>query len=176
MGLVWVFPLSDWAKNLIMRTFYCACWNAARKNWHFKLLTHHYIAPHTLHSEYIGIWVRKSLLILPLTPNINADVVPEVHGDIASWYTTYNMLFHQLTTSPYRQASQYIFFSKLDETYSTILHKSSLIIMKRLSFHLSLSLELLASRDKKGVVGYFIFWITWEMDGSHTWGLPYFYD
>ena len=132
-----------------------------------------------LNSEYIGIWVRKSLLILPLTPNINADVVPEVHGDIASWYTTYNMLFHQLTTSPYRQASQNIFFSKLDETYSTILHKLSLIIMKRLSFHLSLSQELLASRDKKGLVGYFIFelHISWgKMDGSHTWGLPYFYD
>ena len=95
----------------------------------------------------IHIWVLKSLLVLPLTPNINADVVPEVHGDIASWYTTYNMLFHQLTTSPYRQASQYIctsFLSKLDETYSTILHKLALIIMKRLSFLLSLSQELLA--------------------------------
>ena len=48
MGLVWVFPLSDWAKNLTMRTFYRACRNAARKNLHFQLLTHHYIAPHTL--------------------------------------------------------------------------------------------------------------------------------
>ena len=91
------------------------------------------------------------MLTLPLTPNINADVVPEVHGDIASWYTTYNMLFHQLTTSLYRQESQYIctsFLSKLDETYSTILHKLALIIMKRLSFHLSLSQELLAAIRK----------------------------
>ena len=48
MGLVWVFPLSDWAKNLTMRTFYHACQNAAWKIALFKLLTHHYITPHTL--------------------------------------------------------------------------------------------------------------------------------
>ena len=48
MGLVHPLDLSDWAKNLTMRIFYRACRNAAWKIGLFKLLTHHYITPHTL--------------------------------------------------------------------------------------------------------------------------------
>ena len=48
MGLLHPLVLSDWAKNLTMRVFYRACQNPGRKNSHFQLLTHHYIARHTL--------------------------------------------------------------------------------------------------------------------------------
>ena len=43
-----VFPLSDWAEILIIRRFYHACRFAARVNWHFQLLTYHYIGWATL--------------------------------------------------------------------------------------------------------------------------------
>ena len=64
MDLVRVFPLSDWAKNLTMRIFYRACRNAALAFWHFQLLTHHYIARHTLKYFHwfqlqIGTWISK---------------------------------------------------------------------------------------------------------------------
>ena len=48
MAMDWVFPLSDWAKILIIRRFHHACRFPARVNWHFQLLTHHYIARATL--------------------------------------------------------------------------------------------------------------------------------
>ena len=48
MGLLHPLDLSDWAKNLTMWIFYRACQNPGRKNSHFQLLTHHYIARRTL--------------------------------------------------------------------------------------------------------------------------------
>ena len=64
MGLVWVFPLSDWAKNLTMRIFYRACRNAAWKIGLFKLLTHHYITPHTLISPLSSITLLSTFLVI----------------------------------------------------------------------------------------------------------------
>ena len=46
-----VFPLSDWAKILIIRRFHHACRFAARENIYFQLLTYHYIARATLNCK-----------------------------------------------------------------------------------------------------------------------------
>ena len=65
-----VFPLSDWAKILIIRRFHCARRFATRTKSNFKILTHHYIARATLifssyerfHTQLV--WVIFSLKML----------------------------------------------------------------------------------------------------------------
>ena len=59
MDLLRVFPLSDWARNLTMRIFHRACRNAALAFWHFQLLTHHYIARHTLY--FVVAWLHTNV-------------------------------------------------------------------------------------------------------------------
>ena len=48
MALYRFFPLSDWTQIFIIRRFHHACRFPARANWHFQLLTYHYIARVTL--------------------------------------------------------------------------------------------------------------------------------
>ena len=53
--------LSDWAEILTMRRFYHACWNAAWKIGLFELLTHHYMARHTLKNSTSSWFDERNL-------------------------------------------------------------------------------------------------------------------
>ena len=92
MGLLHPLDLSDWAKNLTMRIFYCACRNPGRKNSHFQLLTHHYIARRTLICSIKKlIWAILETQFGLCFIRIFISRVGSKSCSISSWENKYNI-------------------------------------------------------------------------------------